>query len=328
MIWFHQYLGDYQVFWGVTQIPVNGIYDHRVFAYPPTALLLLRPFGWLPFWPSLIAWSSAGALAMTCASRVMMRPLPISLGFLSYAGIGVLLGGQISLFIGALIIMALSVSHPRWRGALLGAAAVIKPQSLIAAPIVLIAERNWKAIGWAVAVGCAFLLLSVLLFGADLWLRWLTELPKFSAYLISRGVDRMDVGMYGLARSFGLPGSVFLLGIPLGVATSWLVFNKESAMLDRYAAFAVSTVLMSPYTLYYDLAGLTFASVALLLDRERPPLIWLAAALIVSSVFAALGIILLAAVLTSKALRSPVNHSPARRVKSNWIGKARASAQC
>jgi hypothetical protein len=187
----------------------------------------------------------------------------------------------------------------------LTAAAVIKPQSLLAAPIVLLAERNWRAIGWAMAAGCSLLLVSVLLVGPDLWLSWLAELPKFHAYLISRGVDRMDVGIYGLARSFGLPGWTFLFAVPLGITTSWLVFrNTAATTLDRYAAFAVSAVLMSPYTLYYDLAGLTFAGAAMLLDRKRSPLIWLAAAMIVSSIFASYGIVLLAAMLCFEALPS------------------------
>ena len=304
MIWFHHYLGDYQVFWGITKVPLGNIYDHRVFAYPPTALMLLSPFGLLPFWPSLVAWSIVGVAAMTCAASRIMRPLAITIGFITFAGIGVVLGGQISLFIGALIIAGLS-APPRWRGTLLAAAAVIKPQSLLAAPIVLIAERNWRAIGWAIAVACGLLVLSVIFFGLDPWLRWLTELPRFHAYLITHGIDRMDVGIYGLARSFGLPGWTFLFAAPLGLATSWLVFRDRSATtLDRYAAFAASTVLMSPYTLYYDLAGLTFACVAMLFDRERSPLIWLAAAMIVSSVFASFGIVLLAAMLSHESLRS------------------------
>lgn len=303
MIWFHQYLGDYQVFWGIAKVPLAHIYDHHVFAYPPTTMLLLAPFGLPSFFPSLVAWSVAGAAAITCSAMRFMRPLAITLGFLTYALIGVLLGGQISLFVGALVMAALGTSRPRLQGVLLAIAAVIKPQSLLAAPIALIAERNWKAIGWAAAAGCGVALLSMVLFGTDIWLRWFTELPQFHAYLISCGVDRLDVGIYGLARSMGLPGWTFLLGAPLGIVTSWLVFRSEASVLDRYAAFAVSTVLMSPYTLYYDLAGLTFVCVALLLDRERSPLIWLAAAMIVSSVFASLGIGLLAVMLSLDALR-------------------------
>ena len=308
MIWFHQYLGDYQVFWGITKVPLDRIYDRRVFAYPPSTLILLSPFGFLPFWPSLIVWGAAGTAAICWTASRIMGPLAIAIGFLTFAGIGALLEGQISFFVGALIIASLSAAQPRWRGVLLAAAALIKPQSVLAAPIILLAERNWKAIGWAIAFGCGLLLFSVLLFGPDLWLRWMTELPKFHAYLISRGIDRMDVGVYGLSRSFGLPGWAFLFAAPLGVATSWLVFrNKAAATVDRYAAFAVSTVLMSPYTLYYDLAGLTFVCVALLLDRERSPLTWLAAAMIISSVFAGLGIVLLAAMLSYESLGKSTN---------------------
>lgn len=317
MIWFHQYLGDFQVFWGITKVPHEQIYDHRVFAYPPTTMLLLTPFGLLPFLPSLIAWSAAGAGAITSVARRFMRPSAIMLGLLTYSGIGVLLGGQISLFVGALVMAAIGSSQPRLRGTLLALAAVIKPQSLLAAPIALLAERSWKAIAWGLVTGCSFLLLSVVFFGPDIWLRWFTELPKFHAYLTSRGVDRMDVGIYGLARSFGLPGWTYLLGVPLGIVTSWLVFRGNASVLDRYAAFAVATVLMSPYTLYYDLAGLTFACVALLLDCGRSPLIWLAAAMIVSSAFAVFGIVLLAVMLSVEALRRPMacpgaNDEPSR----------------
>jgi len=230
------------------------------------------------------------------------------LAFLTHAVIGVLAGGQISLFIGALAIAALSTTRPRWRGTLFAVAAAIKPQSMLAAPLVLLAERNWRAIGWALIAGAGLLLLSVLLFGLDPWLRWAAELPRFREYLISRGVDRLDVGVYGLVRSFGLPGWMFLFCAPLGVVTGWLVFRSEAPQLDKYAAFAACGVLMSPYTLYYDLAGLTFACVALLLDRDRSPLIWLAAALVVSSVFASLGIILLCVMLGLDAARRSTKH--------------------
>lgn len=315
MVWFRDYLGDFQVFWGIASVPFNEIYGHRVFAYPPTTLLLILPFGLIPFWPSLILWSTAGAVALSAAASRIARPLAIALGFLTYAAVGALLHGQTSLFVGALIMAGLTASTPRWRGILLAAAAVIKPQSLLAAPIALIAARNWKAIGWAIAAACGFLFLSVLLFGVDIWLRWVTELPKFHAYLVERGIDKMDVGPYGLARSLGLPGWVFLFAVPLGIATSWLVFRGEAPPLDRYVAFAVSTVLMSPYTLFYDLAGLTLACVALLLDRRRSPWVWLGAAMVVSSTFAGMGVFVLATMLCFEAIfpgRLPVGEDRIR----------------
>lgn len=301
MIWFREYLGDYQVFWGIGSLPIEHVYDHRIVAYPPSALLLIRPFALLPFWSSLIAWSALGAAALIVAARRAFGPVAIGLGFVTYAGVGVLLGGQISLFIAALVIAGLACAAPRWQGLFLGTAAVIKPQSLLAAPVALIAQRRWRTIAWSMLFGGALLLLSAAAFGFDLWVRWIVEMPRFHAYLVDHRIDRLDVGLYGLFRSLGLPGGLFVIGIPLGIWTSWRVFRSNAPLLDRYAAFAASTVLMSPYTLYYDLAGLTFASMAMLLDRRRSALAWTGAALIVSSVFAALGIVILAVVLCSES---------------------------
>lgn len=138
------------------------------------------------------------------------------------------------------------------------------------------------------------LLLTWILWGPEAWLRWLSGVTQFHGYLQDHGIDREDKGIYGLALQLGLPGWLFLFGIPLGIACTWLVFNRQSKPVDRYAAFAVSTILLSPYTLGYDLAGLTVATMGLLLDEERKPVVWLAAALIVSSMLANFGVLLLA----------------------------------
>lgn len=302
MIWFREYLGDYQVFWGIGSAALHDVYGRYGFPYAPTALLLVRPFGLVPFWPSLVAWGFAGAVAIGAASRRMMGRRALALGFCTSAFLGVLAGGQVSLFVGALVIAGLSARDARWRGALLAAAAVLKPQSLLAAPVALIAERNWRAIACAIAASLLLVALSFILFGVDMWVRWATHLHNFPTYLSSRGIDLNDVGLYGVARSFGLPGSVFLAGVPVGLITSWLVFRGDATLVDRYAAFVCSTVLMSPYTMPYDLAGLSIACTSMLLDRQRSPLIWLAAALIVSSVFANVGILMMAVLLINEAL--------------------------
>jgi hypothetical protein len=167
----------------------------------------------------------------------------------------------------------------------------------------MIARRDWRGIGWAAAAACALVALSLAVFGFDAWLRWATNLHRFQDFLTSRGTDLLDVGLYGIARSVGLPGWTFAAGIPLGIATAWLAFGREKTpLVDRYAAFVCATVLMSPYTMPYDLAGLSFACVAMLLDPKRSPLIWLAAALIVSSVFANVGVGMMALALSYEAL--------------------------
>lgn len=311
MIWFREFLGDYQVFWINGSAPLELNYGRWLFPYPPTTLAFVKAFGLFPFWPSFFAWGLAGAAAICLASRRMIGPRALAIGLCSCAAVTTLASGQISLFVGALVIAGLSAGEPRWRGAFLAAAAVLKPQSLLAAPVAMIARRDWRAIRWAIATAVTLILISVALFGFEIWPRWVMNLPKFQAYLLGRHTDLMDVGIYGIARSFGLPGWIFLAGIPLGIATSWLMFRRESSIVDRYSAFVCSTVLMSPYTLPYDLAGLSLACTAMLLDRERSPAIWIAAALIVSSVFANVGIILMAALLSYEALSTSHTSSSA-----------------
>jgi len=151
--------------------------------------------------------------------------------------------------------------------------------------------------------------------GFDTWERWATNLHKFPTYLTSRGIDLKGCRDVRAVRSMGLPGWTFAFGIPLGIATSWLVFRRDASPVDRYAAFVCSTVLMSPYTLGYDLAGLTFVCVAMLLDRERSPLMWLAAALIVSAVFSNVGIVMMAGLLSYDAFSKAHTSSSAASLR-------------
>ena len=303
MFWFHRYLGDFNVFWGIASVPLDLVYERYGFAYPPPSLFLIRPFGEVPFWPALLLWSSAGVAVMILAARRMMPLRAVGAGFLSCGAIGVIVGGQTSLFIGALIIAGLGSRDPRWRGVFLATAAVIKPQSLLMAPFALIAGREWRTIAAALVTAFTLVLLSAAIFGVDNWLSWANHLLNFPHYLTSRGIDVTDVGLYGLARRLGLPGACYLAGFPLALVVAWSVFRSDAPPLDRYAAFACGTVLMSPYTLGYDLAGLSIASVAILLDERRATPVWIAAALIISYTFTAIGIVMMAAVLTREAHR-------------------------
>ena len=302
------YLGDFQMFWRYAQMPVAGTYTPValardpnnatfVFPYPPTSLLLIRPFGNLAFPAALLTWSVLGLLAMFAAARRIMAPQAILIGFATMAALSAAISGQMSLFVGALILGGLSSGRPWVAGVLLGCAAMIKPQSLIAAPFALLAARQYRTIGWACVTSALLFLLTVALWGTENWLRWVEGVTGFHNYLQNNGIDREDKGLYGLAVQFGLPGWLFLLGLPLGIACKWRVFHRESLPIERYAAFAASTILMSPYTLGYDLAGLSIVCAGLLLDKDRSIPTWIAAALVISGIFANVGVLLLGFVL-------------------------------
>ncbi|MFL6734406.1 MAG: glycosyltransferase family 87 protein [Sphingomicrobium sp.] len=302
-IYFRDYLGDFQLFWHMSQYPMTALYAEVPFPYPPTGLLLIRPFGLLPFPAALIAWSAAGYAAVAFAMRHMADGRAFLISLFSAALMGVLIGGQVSLFVAALIAGGITAKRPWLAGVLLGCAAVIKPQSLLAAPIVLIAARQYRTIAWACATAVVTFAWTVILWGFDPWPRWLVGLKGFPGYLRDHGLEEGDRGVYGLLLQFGLPGWLYVIGIPLGIACAWLTFRRPSAPVDRYIAFAVSTILMSPYTLGYDLAALSIAATAVLLDKEREPAMWLAAALILSSMLANFGVILFAVLIVRRHLK-------------------------
>ena len=293
-IHFRDYLGDYQLFWHMAQRPMRDVYADFPFPYSPTALLLMRPFGLLPFPAALLLWSGLGLAAMFMAGRRIVSVKAMLVSLATAAVLGVAVGGQVSLFVAALIIGGLTATRPWVAGVLLACAAVVKPQSLLAAPIALLAARQYRTIGWAAATGIVLVAFTVLLWGPETWLRWVVGLRELPGYLVEHRLDIEDRGLYGLFTQFGLPGWPFLIGIPLGIACAWMVFRSECPPVDRYAAFAVSTILLSPYTLGYDLAGLTIASMGLLLDEDRESILWLAAALIISLMLANFGVLLLA----------------------------------
>ena len=109
------YPGDFTVFWSAARSAPP--YDWSLlkeaeiatvggpvgpFAYPPTALLLLKPFGLLPFFPALFLWVGLGLSAFVFAGRT-----PLAL--LSAPVVIAAATGQTSLIVGALLIGAFTV---------------------------------------------------------------------------------------------------------------------------------------------------------------------------------------------------------------------------
>jgi len=104
MIWFKEYLGDYQLFWGIGSAPVKS---------------RLRPI-WFPLSADRIDARAPIRAPAVLAVAVRLGPRrrsghqprnaknldanAIAIGFVYGCGAGVLLGGQVSLFIGALVI--------------------------------------------------------------------------------------------------------------------------------------------------------------------------------------------------------------------------------
>ena len=261
------------------QAPLLGALPERPFVHPPSALLFAGPFAWLPFWPSLVLFSTAGALALARAGQAA-RAHPVLLLAAPPVVLAVL-AGQPLLLAAALAASGIAVlpKDERMAGVLLGLAAAIKPPLLLLAPFALAAGRHWRALAWAAAASCTCGALSIILFGLQPWLDWLAALPRFqqlfaaSGPLLANALAPTAVAMrLGLSAQW-LPLVAACLAVPV-VATT---FARTGDPAMRLVAMLGGALLVTPYAMNYELAALAPAMLAL---RPRSmkelalPLIW------------------------------------------------------
>jgi hypothetical protein len=257
--------------------------DFAPFAYPPPALLWIKPFGLLPFWPAAVLWS---VLSLCCYVAVTRRPLLA----VSPAAVQCLLFGQTSMLVAALIL------SPRMRGFLIGVAMTLKPQLLFLAPLVFAVRSDWRTLA-SMACGAALsVAASVLLFGVHSWTDWLGALPHFGNVVAERNLWWVTITPYGTAMRFGLNPWPFWAA---GAAVALYAAVRSRA--DPVFVSVLASLLASPYAVAHDLVALLpFCLAKLERDGNHKPF----AALVFSAAFAPLG-------LVGMALTGPADGEPA-----------------
>jgi arabinofuranan 3-O-arabinosyltransferase len=290
----------------------------RPYAYPPTALLLLAPFGALPFWPALALWTALGLGALLCAgSRLAQsrRPLVLALMLVCPAVLLAAMVGQSILIAAALTTLAMVEldRRPRLAGLCLALAAAIKPQVALLAPVALLAGGAFEALGSAAVFELVLIGASILLFGVGRWQEWLASLPAFQAVIeTTPGIIPGVITPAGAAQTLGLTGIVatawraaFAL---FGVAVVWRAFTRKTAAAPRLAALSAGSLLAAPYAMHYDGTLLVAAAVVMAVEslEERDWIVRvlaLGAVVEVTSAYIGLAMLLAFAVLSS--LRTP-----------------------
>jgi alpha-1,2-mannosyltransferase len=311
--------------------------------YPPSFLLLFLPFGLLPPGASLTVFELSGfAAALTAATVYAGRGLGRWL-----AGFSLLLcpavpfnvmTGQNAFFTSALLIggFGLLGRNPLLGGALLGVL-TYKPQMWLMVPFALVAARQWRALASAVAMASLIALLSLVVFGSDIWRAWIELMSGNSeAYRAWVTAGRLNgVSVFACASLLGAPP--FLANLAQGAAVAiaggcvYWVFRRcaVNSTLALSCVLAAST-FAAPHasTSDYLLIGLAAALfLACLLMRPFHP-IWgaLAATVWISPLFnppslfriglltPLLILLLLAAIIAAVAEENRLNGSPNRLV--------------
>ena len=243
------------------------------FLYPPVWLLMLAPFAVLPVYVSCVVFMVATAAAFAFESR---RHLWSWLAVVtSPAAVWVVLSGQNTFLYIALIYGGLRLldRSPVAAGMLLGLL-VYKPQICMLVPLALLASRQWKALAWMLATGTVLVLASVAVLGLDFWLdyvamaRGLSDPAMLDNWASRRSLINISpfVAIRILDLPNGVASAVQACTAIVGVTAVWFAFRRSAPSAARTAVLMAATLLVSPYTINYDL--MLLLPVALMLYRQ------------------------------------------------------------
>ena len=327
--WYDQYsyiVGrDFSNFWMAGRLAVTGrsqvIYDLDAYAramqqvfspdhpfmnfsYPPYALPLVAPLGYLPYSVALAGWIGASLVALYYAANAgqsakgnmhwygLLLLAPCVLFTLSIAQATLLAA---FLFVGGL---RLTKSRPWLAGVLLGILAIKPHLGLLVAPVLLV-RREWQTIFAASGTVIALAVLSVLLFGTGVWHDYVAVTIPYQRKVLEQPfgfVWILMVAPYAWFMQWGASVQVaYALHacVALTVAVGTLWWAEKALPADQnlsIAILALGTMMISPYGLVYDLVIPLAALFAYLLHSglERSRRIEISLAL-----FAALPVILI-----------------------------------
>jgi alpha-1,2-mannosyltransferase len=282
---------DFFVFWSAArelqQAPLAQVYDPTAFqaftqslmqtpltphpfVYPPFTAFLFMPFGLLPFRPALLLWDglSMGLYLFATWHAIRPRSALALTAVVAPASMINLVLGQNGLLTSGLALLGFSLleRRPIMAGVVLGLLA-IKPQ-LAALPLLILLFAGKPRTALAAGATVAFLAAaSLIVFGADAWLAWLSSLGLFSNNVTdSVGHREFGITVYFALLSLGQSPHVALAaqGVAL-LAVLWTVVRTVRHDWNEGALMAVlvAPFLAAPYAMMYDLP--VISSVCLLL---------------------------------------------------------------
>jgi alpha-1,2-mannosyltransferase len=290
-----QQFNDFFVFWAAARLsehaPLAAAYDPQQFQafklaytdgrlaqypflYPPSAMLLFRPFGLLPFGYSLLAWNLASLTLFLGAVRQALKPpLALFAALVAPATMIALLFGQTGLLTGAAALLGFSLlpRRPLLAGIVLGLL-TLKPQLALLPLPLLFAAGHWRAGLAAVATAAALAGASLALYGAESWQAWLAALHGFSGGLSGSSAHRQfGITVYFALVALGLDSRAALaLQALLALAVLWATARAlrrggEPARIAPLPALYLAT----PYAAAYDLPALGAACLLLFAAGQR-----------------------------------------------------------
>ena len=259
-------------------------YPLQQWSYPPHLMLLMAPFGLLPYLPAYLLWLGVGLLALWWA---VPEGFPRGRGVLALAlapaGLVCLVSGQNSFIALAILVGAFRAldSRPVLAGILLGLLTV-KPQLGLLFPLALLISGRWKVFVSAALTTAFLVAATALICGPEIWATYYNYATSVQE-LILRAPKTATLGLmptaYMNARILGLSpeaayGVQALFALAAVAATVWTFWKPRDPLLS-YAVLIVAGLCATPYLMSYDLVIVGWLLIAVfgtrrLAGRQRP----------------------------------------------------------
>jgi alpha-1,2-mannosyltransferase len=246
------------------------------YLYPPHFLLLLLPFGVLPFGPSYLLFLLLTFAALVAATRCFVNRTDqrrlVVMSLLIFPQLPfALVTGQNSFLTASLLIggFGLLDRNALVAGALLGLASY-KPQFWLMVPFALIAARQWQAFISAAVTSALLVLTSVAVFGWDLWREWIVLMiapsDAYQTWLVAGRLNGQSV--YACAAWFGASPLVANIAQAVaalaGAACVYWSFRRCLPKDLNVAILLAATLLAAPHVSSQDGIMLAVAAIFLL----------------------------------------------------------------
>ncbi len=221
--------------------------------------LLIAPFGDGSYLLSYAAWVTAfAAIFLIVLYRLWPERWALFFVASSPAFFSAVITGQNGFLTASLI--AIAGAFAEKRPVLAGLAAgllTVKPQLGILLPVAFIAAGCWRAFAVAAATAIALAALSVIAFGADLWVAFIEGLTTHGARLATYVFPfEKLVTPFGFASVIGLPAAaasaVQALASVCLAAYVFIIWRRVEAADIRLAALTTAAIMATPYAFYYE----------------------------------------------------------------------------
>jgi Glycosyltransferase family 87 len=245
--------------------PGECLFIH-LFDYPPILLFYTYPLGLLPYVSAFAVWIIATLLLYEVAVYSIVPRTVTLIAALAPGAVlkNIQLGHNGFLTAGLIGLSLVSMERRPWLSGMFLGLLTYKPQFGVLFPLALVASRNWRALGSAMATSLALVVTTAIAFGYQTWPAFIESLfNRNSSFSPDGEIELKLQSIYGLVHWAGASATVsWAVHVAVAVVTAaavCVVWAKSVPHALKAAVLCIAALIVSPYVLAYDLCIVSIA---------------------------------------------------------------------